>query len=162
MRLVVIESPFAGDTDRNLRYLRAAMRDCLLRGESPYASHALYTQPGVLDDTVPAEREHGIAAGFAWRHVAQATVVYADLGVTRGMQAGIDDATKRGAPVEWRTLTDWAPPVEMADDPGGLTCDGCGERIRDREMIRRWREDDLVAHEACHRQTPHVVFKVPA
>lgn len=47
MRLVIIESPFAGDVVRNLRYLRACMRDCLRRGEAPYASHALYTQPGV-------------------------------------------------------------------------------------------------------------------
>lgn len=108
MRLVVVESPFAGNVERNLRYLRAAMRDCLLRGESPYASHALLTQPGVLDDNVPAERELGIAAGFAWRHASHATVVYTDLGVSRGMQAGIDDATARGVPVEWRSLPEWA------------------------------------------------------
>lgn len=50
MILVIIESPYAGDVDRNLEYLRAAMRDCLKRGEAPFASHALYTQPGVLDD----------------------------------------------------------------------------------------------------------------
>ena len=54
MERVIIESPFAGDVDRNLRYARAAMRDCLLRGESPYASHLLYTQPGVLNDDIPA------------------------------------------------------------------------------------------------------------
>ena len=33
---VVLESPFAGSTEqeraRNMEYLRAAMRDCLLRG----------------------------------------------------------------------------------------------------------------------------------
>lgn len=107
MKLVVIESPFAGDTERNLRYCRAAMRDCLLRGESPYASHALLTQPGVLDDSVPADRELGIAAGFAWRAVAAATVVYTDLGVTEGMRRGIADAVAAGRVVEERTFPGW-------------------------------------------------------
>lgn len=104
MRRVVLESPYAGDVDRNLRYLRAAMRDCLLRGEAPFASHALYTQPGVLDDAEPEERRLGMAAGFAWRPVAEATVVYADLGVSLGMRAGISDAETAGRPVEYRSL----------------------------------------------------------
>jgi hypothetical protein len=56
---VVIESPYAGDVERNLRYVRACMRDCLLRGEAPYASHALYTQPDVLCDEIPEERQYG-------------------------------------------------------------------------------------------------------
>lgn len=107
-RLVVIESPFAGDVEKNVRYARAAMHDSLLRGEAPYASHLLYTQEGVLDDNVPAEREHGIQAGFAWRQVAEATVVYTDLGVSKGMQYGIDDAKKRGCPIEYRTLPGWS------------------------------------------------------
>src|SRR5258706_58253 len=92
MRRVVIESPFAGDVARNLKYVRAAMRDCLMRGEAPFASHALYTQPGVLDDDTPADRKLGMEAGFAFRPVAEATVVYTDLGVTPGMEAGIKDA----------------------------------------------------------------------
>jgi len=98
VRRVIVESPFAGETpeeaERNLRYLRACMRDCLLRGESPYASHGLYTQPGVLNDAVPEERDHGIQAGFAWRAVADATIVYSDLGVSRGMVKGIQHADK--------------------------------------------------------------------
>ena len=96
MRRVIIESPFAGKTEHErepkLRYLRACMRDSLLRGEAPFASHGLYTQPGVLDDNVPAEREHGIQAGFAWRNVADGTVFYHDLGWSRGMLAGWEDA----------------------------------------------------------------------
>jgi hypothetical protein len=92
VRLVIIESPFAGDVARNLRYLRAAMRDCLRRDEAPYASHALYTQPGVLDDGDIEQRKLGMQSGFAWRAVAEATVVYTDLGVTDGMAAGIRHA----------------------------------------------------------------------
>jgi len=75
-----------------------------MRGEAPYASHLLYTQDGVLNDLIPEERNHGIQAGFAWRQVAQATVVYTDLGISKGMQYGIDDAIKRGVPIEYRQL----------------------------------------------------------
>lgn len=104
LRRVILESPYAGDVDRNLRYLRACLKDSLARGEAPFASHAIYTQPGVLDDGKPEERVAGIAAGFAWGAVADATVVYEDLGVSRGMHYGIDDAAKAGRPVEYRKL----------------------------------------------------------
>ena len=39
MKLVVVESPYAGDVETNVRYARAAIRDCLMRGEAPFASH---------------------------------------------------------------------------------------------------------------------------
>lgn len=105
--VVIIESPYAGDVERNIAYLRAAMRDCLLRGEAPYASHALYTQPGVLRDDVPEERRLGIEAGFAFRPLAAKTVVYSDLGMSAGMKLGITDAEAVGRPIEYRTLG-WA------------------------------------------------------
>jgi len=104
MRLVIIESPFAGDVEKNIRYGRACMKDCLSRGEAPYASHLLYTQEGVLDDTVPEEREWGVQAGFAWRQAADATVVYGDLGVSKGMEYGIKDAEEKGRSSEYRVL----------------------------------------------------------
>lgn len=104
MRLVDLESPFAGDVERNLRYARACMRDCLKRGESPIASHLLYTQPGILRDEIPEERELGIAAGKVWAKHAAATVVYTDLGISRGMEFGIADALANGRPIEYRRL----------------------------------------------------------
>lgn len=107
MRCVVIESPYAGNIELNTRYLRAAMADCLARGEAPFASHGLYTQPGVLDDSIPMERQQGIDAGFAWRERADCTVVYADLGISFGMQAGIADANRKNRPVEVRNLPDF-------------------------------------------------------
>lgn len=114
MRCVVIETPFAhpkGDKlalKRVLRYLRAALRDCLMRGEAPFASHGLYCQPGVLDDWIVEQRAHGIAAGFAWADRADARVVYTDLGVTKGMQAGIDASMARGQDVEIRQVPGWS------------------------------------------------------
>jgi hypothetical protein len=104
VKLVVIESPYAGDVARNVKYARACMRDCLLRGEAPFASHLLYTQPGVLDDNVPADRELGTEAGLCWGERADLTVVYIDYGITPGMQRGIERAAKDHRPVEYRRI----------------------------------------------------------
>ena len=104
MRLVIIESPYADEVERNVAYAREVVRDSLLRGEAPIASHLLYTQPGVLRDEIATERQHGIDAGLAWIKVAEATVVYQDLGVTNGMKHGIDAARAAGIPVEFRSL----------------------------------------------------------
>lgn len=90
MRLVIIESPFSGDEARNRAYLQRCIRDCLDRGESPYASHQMLTD--ALRDSVPEEREAGIRAGFAWRRMAAATVIYVDYGVSSGMLLGLEDA----------------------------------------------------------------------
>jgi hypothetical protein len=104
MRLVIIESPYAGDVEANVAYARKAVRDSLLRGEAPIASHLLYTQDGVLDDNVPVERQQGIDAGLAWRKVAEASVVYADRGISLGMEYGIEKANNAGIPVEVRFI----------------------------------------------------------
>ena len=101
-RLVVLESPYAGDVQRNLRYLRVCMRDSLFRGEAPYASHLMYTP--ALDDDMADERELGIACGLAWGKWAAATVVYADLGISRGMKLGIERAKCDGRPIEERLM----------------------------------------------------------
>lgn len=101
---VIVESPYAGDVERNERYARACMRDCLQRGEAPYASHLLYTQPGVLRDDVPDERKLGIYAGFAFRPLTAKSVFYTDLGFSVGMQYGLAHANDIGHPVEYRTL----------------------------------------------------------
>ena len=110
MKLVIIESPYRGkngttpEVELSLEYVRAAMLDCLKRGEAPYASHALYTQPGVLNDKHSNDRKLGIDAGLAWGLKADLTVVYSDLGVSMGMAYGIEAAKTAGRPVEWRSL----------------------------------------------------------
>lgn len=86
-RPVIIESPYSGDVARNKRYLQAAIRDCLRRGETPYASHQMLTD--ALDDNIPEQRELGISAGFAMRDllVSQGATVafYIDHGMSSGM-----------------------------------------------------------------------------
>ncbi len=76
------------------RYLDACLLDSLRRGEAPFASHGLYTRPGVLDDLKPEERQLGIAAGFVWREAAEGTAFYVDLGWSGGMHAGERDVEK--------------------------------------------------------------------
>jgi len=108
VRRVIVESPYAGDVERNIRYARAAVRDCLLRGEAPIASHLLYTQEGILDDAIPAERNMGIEAGLQWGLLAESSVVYSDLGVTPGMERGVARARAEGRAVEFRNLPGWS------------------------------------------------------
>jgi hypothetical protein len=104
MRLVVLESPFAGNVERNIAYAKQCLKDCLKRGEAPIASHLLFTQPGILDDSKRDERKLGIAAGHAWIACADALVVYTDRGVSVGMEQGIAEAQRLEVPVEYRSL----------------------------------------------------------
>lgn len=105
--LVVIESPYAGEVERNLAYARAAMRDSILRGEAPIASHLLYTQPGILDDNDPIERATGIEAGLVWARHASLAAFYVDLGTSGGMIAAMERHINEGRKVETRRLTGW-------------------------------------------------------
>jgi hypothetical protein len=104
MRRVIVESPYAGDVERNITYARRCVRDCIDRGEAPIASHLLMTQPGILDDGVPEQRARGIAAGLAWLSVADAMVVYADLGVSDGMREAMKQAHACGITIDIRRL----------------------------------------------------------
>lgn len=133
-RLVVVESPYAGNVELNMHYLRACMADCLARGEAPFASHGLYTQAGVLDDTIPEERAKGMAAGFAWNTVAHATVVYTDRGISGGMRAGIKNAEMAGRPIEYRKLPEekWVAVCLWGNRQralGAPVCSECGCRL---------------------------------
>lgn len=137
MRRVIIESPYAPQTPlepalqheggashtncrrcmrderrkwelaRNLRYLRACLRDSMMRGEAPFASHAIYTQEGVMRDDLPHERKQSIEAGYAWWAGADAIIVYTDLGLSSGMHAAIERAKGREVALEMRQLSGW-------------------------------------------------------
>lgn len=102
MKLVIIESPYAGRIERNIEYAKRAMMDCLWRGEAPIASHLLYTQ--VLNDLLQEQRELGIAAGLEWGKKAELTVVYTDYGTSPGMVEGIKSAVEHNRPIEYRTI----------------------------------------------------------
>lgn len=107
MKLVIVESPYAGDIEKNIAYARDCVRASLMMGEAPIASHLLYTQPNILDDDSPRERQWGIDAGLAWARVAEATIIYTDLGISRGMQYGIERAEAEGREIIYRSLDAW-------------------------------------------------------
>lgn len=111
--LVVIESPYAArkgaefpsvERAGNIAYARQAVRDSVLRGEAPAASHLLLTQPGILDDAIPEQRELGIEAGLAWLEVASFQAVYVDRGISTGMLLGIGRAFDIGISVIARSV----------------------------------------------------------
>jgi hypothetical protein len=120
MILVLIESPFApvqgpeavglnkdeyaAAIAENIAYAKAAVRDCLSKGEAPYASHIFFTQEGLLDDRDPEQRKLGIEAGLLWGAAAQKTVVYIDRGMSNGMRQGIARAKAEGRAVIYRSL----------------------------------------------------------
>lgn len=96
-RAVVVESPFAHpDTDHEkfagptIDYARESLRYWLRLGAAPFASHLLYTQPGVLDDRKPEQRNLGIEAGLIFQHCAFAVAYHLDLGVSSGMFRAAD------------------------------------------------------------------------
>lgn len=104
MRRVIIELPYAGNVDANVEYLRRALHDSLKRGEAPFASHAIYTQPGVLDDANPDERKLRIEAGFAYWPTASLIAFYVDHGCSPGMQAAMDRAKELDFPIDVRSI----------------------------------------------------------
>ena len=107
-KLVIIESPYQAlnliDHKANVEYARAAVRDSLLRGESPVAFHLLLTQPGILDDNVPEERRHGLEASLEWYARADLAAFYIDRGVSSGMKEGRAAAERFGVTIERRSL----------------------------------------------------------
>jgi hypothetical protein len=105
MRLVILESPYAGNIAFHEAYARACIRDCLQKGEAPIASHLLYTQPGILRDELPDERQWGIDAGLAWLKVAESSVIYVDFGFTDGMKEGENEARKAGVHIQYRHIS---------------------------------------------------------
>lgn len=101
---VVIESPYAGDTERNEAYARACMKHSLNQGEAPIASHLLYTQPGVLDEEVPEQRQWGIEAGYAWMVEAELVIFYVDVGFSHGMLQAMHFAIEHKISIEVRQI----------------------------------------------------------
>jgi hypothetical protein len=106
VKRVIIESPYRGANQaerlRNISYLKKCIRDCIMRGESPYASHGLL--PGALDEDKAEERQLGIEAGYAWWWEAHKIVFYTDYGWSTGMVIARERCEQFGMSIEIRTL----------------------------------------------------------
>jgi hypothetical protein len=117
IRLVIVESPFAGDVKDTTAYAVAACLDCIQRDETPFASHLLY--PQILNDDDPCDREAGIRLGYDWGMAAAKAsttssdehpnftfliAFYVDKGWSPGMERALEFYTARGFPCEVRRL----------------------------------------------------------
>ncbi len=173
MLTVVVESPYADDTAagiaRNLRYLRACMAYCLAQDAAPYASHGLYTQPGVLNDKIPEERKKGMKAGFAIGARLKERWFFIDLGMTGGMVSGEAAAKKAGQPTRRISLPDWEknPAREaMIDRVFAALChrfvmkDGSGQAPA-RDVVGTWTDDDLLQVEEWLAIPAHYTSRIP-
>lgn len=83
-RLTIIESPFAGEIERNKVYLRRCVLHSIDLGETPFASHGFFTQ--FLDDSQPEQRYLGINLGYHFYPFARLVAFYEDYGWSQGMQ----------------------------------------------------------------------------
>lgn len=106
MIAVILESPYQGEVPLHLRYMRACMRDCLLRNEAPLCWAHLYATPGVLRHEYAEERELGIQAKLSWRALAERTVFYSDLGWSDEMVRSRNSCTRDSWAYEVRFLND--------------------------------------------------------
>lgn len=110
---VVVLSPYAGDVEANVAYAIECVRDCLKRGEEPYAVHLM--MPQCLDDSVPEQRRRGMEVGWSWMLGADLVVAYVDRGVSTGMMQDLTQASTLQKQIEFRELP---PPFELR--PGHL------------------------------------------
>lgn len=99
---VMIESPFAGDTARNILYARRAIQHSLSLGEAPFAMHLFY--PQILNDDVPAERAEGLACGLAWLAKADLVAFYIDHGASPGMLTAEAFCREHNIPTTFRKI----------------------------------------------------------
>ncbi len=111
IEVVYVASPFAGDVEANIAYAKAAMHDCLMRGEAPFVPHLLY--PLVLEED-RAQRAFGMRAGKAILLRCTLVAVYTDRGESTGMKSEVRFATEHGIRVEHRRIGE----IESGSDGG--------------------------------------------
>jgi hypothetical protein len=95
MAVVMLETPYSGDIDRNVRYLSACSISCsVLYDELVYASHAAMTQHPRAQKVFVSDydpkwdtltRDRAIEMSQRMRAKCDTTVFYTDLGWSRGM-----------------------------------------------------------------------------
>lgn len=104
--LVMIESPYSGDIEKNTSYARLAVKDSIVRGETPFASHLFYPQPTILNEEDPEQRYLGIRLGYNWGEKAEAIIFYVDYGMSVGMHQALIHYKDLGKTIYYRTIFD--------------------------------------------------------
>jgi len=108
---VIVESPYSGDIEENIKYALLCMKDSYTRGEAPFLSHLLYTRIPSGEHISDSDsrhqymtREYGLSCCLEWRKVASKTILYVDNGISSGMKQAKEEAEKMGQPVEIRKI----------------------------------------------------------
>lgn len=112
--IVMIESPYSGDIDRNVRYLAlVSLEAAVIYNELPYASHACMTQHPrhvtyFVSDYDPKwdglTREQAIEMSQRMRLRCDKTVFYTDLGWSSGMKMARQFCQENNLPYEERQV----------------------------------------------------------
>ena len=95
--LVYICSPFAGDTERNIRRARGYCRFAVSKGCIPLAPHLHY--PQFMDDGDKEERELGLR--FALILLGKCDELWVFGNTSSGMSKEIARAKRRGMPIKY-------------------------------------------------------------
>lgn len=112
---VVIESPLAGDFQRNYRFLLWCCRAVWLReGLHGIGSHLLC--PWFMDDTEQSERQAGIDNAWVWG--GEPHLMFIDLGVSRGMGLAQTRCVERSIPCKPLFLSEYSPASWSAFERG--------------------------------------------
>jgi hypothetical protein len=96
--MIFVASPYGGK-EENLEKARKYCRFVWDRGYTPYAPHLFF--PQFLYEDVPEERFLGIEAGLGVMLMCNAVWVFADDGISNGMDKEIDFALKNGIPITY-------------------------------------------------------------
>lgn len=100
--LYLLDKPFYQRRKVLISYARACLLDCIERGETPIATHLLYTQ--VLNDDNNELRASGLTLHSNLMSVIDKVVIYEDFGISSGMQKAVDEADELGKEIEYRKL----------------------------------------------------------
>src|SRR5271169_7133299 len=95
MRRVIVEAPYAGWSWPHLSYVQSCMDDCLAHGEAPMIGYLLYP---------PRYGPAAIDASLAWESVAEALVVYVDMGMWHNMRQDIVRSVEIRRAIEVRAI----------------------------------------------------------
>ena len=96
-RKVYVASPYAGDTESNVKAAVSYCRQVIRAGYMPVASHLMY--PQILDDSDPAQRELGLLFGLALLKLCDEVWVFGP--VSPGMEQEVREAGHLHIPVKY-------------------------------------------------------------
>lgn len=96
MKVVYICSPLRGDIERNILRANRYCRFAVTQAAVPIAPHIMFT--GFLDDTIPEERQTGLALGMELFGRCDEFWVFGDR-LSAGMEAELKAAQQLNIPI---------------------------------------------------------------